>query len=144
MAMLSALHAGRSFTPKKHYYYYYASGTHFCSRLSKPQSLVRPERLGKSMKIIQLIRSRTRDHPTSSIAPQPLHYRMPPSLKVAVIINSYGVEEFRGLRKDLGLRARVDRLKKQRAITLPNTGLLAVIVIQTPFLTLNLQYLHSK
>jgi hypothetical protein len=56
---------------------------------------------------------------------------MPPSLNVAVIIDFYGVDEFRGLRKDFKLRARVDRLKKQREITLPNTGLLAVIVIQT-------------
>jgi hypothetical protein len=34
------------FTPQKHYYFN-VSGTHFCSRLSKPQGLVRPEGLGK-------------------------------------------------------------------------------------------------
>jgi hypothetical protein len=37
------------FTPQK--LYYSASGTHFCQRLSKPQSLVRPEGLGKLKKI---------------------------------------------------------------------------------------------
>jgi hypothetical protein len=50
---LSALRAGRCFTPQKHYFY--ASGTHFCLRLSKPQGLVRPEGLGKLIKIIYLI-----------------------------------------------------------------------------------------
>jgi hypothetical protein len=34
------------FTPQKHYYLN-VSGTHFCSRLTKPQGLVRPEGLGK-------------------------------------------------------------------------------------------------
>jgi hypothetical protein len=37
-----------SFTPHKHYFS--ASGTHFRSRLSKPQGLVRPEGLGKLRK----------------------------------------------------------------------------------------------
>jgi hypothetical protein len=37
------------FIPQKHYYFY-VSGTHFCSRLSKPQGLVRPEGLGKFKK----------------------------------------------------------------------------------------------
>jgi hypothetical protein len=32
------------FNPQKHYYLY-VSGTHFCSRLSKSQGLVRPEGL---------------------------------------------------------------------------------------------------
>jgi hypothetical protein len=36
------------FIPQKHYFY--VSGTHFCSRLSKPQGLVRPEGLGKFKK----------------------------------------------------------------------------------------------
>jgi hypothetical protein len=35
-------------TPQKHYFS--ASGTHFCQRLSKPQSLVKPEGLGKLKK----------------------------------------------------------------------------------------------
>jgi hypothetical protein len=39
------------FTPQKHYYFY-VSGTHFCYRVSKPQGLVRPERLGKFKKKI--------------------------------------------------------------------------------------------
>jgi hypothetical protein len=34
------------FTPQKHYYVY-VSGTHFCYSMSKPQSLVRTEGLGK-------------------------------------------------------------------------------------------------
>jgi hypothetical protein len=46
------------FTPQKHFS---ASGTHFCQRLSKPQGLLRPERLGELKKLIHLIRSRTRD-----------------------------------------------------------------------------------
>jgi hypothetical protein len=37
------------FTPQKHYYFN-ASGAHFCWRLSKPQSLVRPEGLSKLKK----------------------------------------------------------------------------------------------
>jgi hypothetical protein len=55
----SALSAGRRSTPQKHYFS--ASGTHLCWRLSKPQSLVRPEGVGKVIKIIHLIGSRTRD-----------------------------------------------------------------------------------
>jgi hypothetical protein len=41
------------FTPQKHYfyYYYYVYDTYFCYKLSKPQGLVRPERLGKFKKI---------------------------------------------------------------------------------------------
>jgi hypothetical protein len=42
---LSALRAGRRFTPQKHYVY--AFGTHFCLRLNKPHGLLRPEGLGK-------------------------------------------------------------------------------------------------
>jgi hypothetical protein len=52
---LSALRIGRCFTPQKHYFH--ASGTYFCLRLSKPQGPVRPEGLGKLIKIIHLIRS---------------------------------------------------------------------------------------
>jgi hypothetical protein len=64
---LSVLRAGRCFTPLKHYFY--ASGTHFCYRLSKPQGLVRLEGLGKLIKIIHLIGSRTCDLPVCNIAP---------------------------------------------------------------------------
>jgi hypothetical protein len=64
---LSALRAGHCFTPQKHYFY--ASGIHFCSRLSKPQGLVRPEGLGKLKKSIHLIGSPTRDLPVCNIAP---------------------------------------------------------------------------
>jgi hypothetical protein len=49
---LSALRTGHCFTPQKHYFY--ASGTHFFQRLSKPQGLMRPEVLGKLIKIILL------------------------------------------------------------------------------------------
>jgi hypothetical protein len=42
--VVSHTHRPRS-TPQKHYFY--ASGTHLCSRLSKPQGLVRMEGLGK-------------------------------------------------------------------------------------------------
>jgi hypothetical protein len=65
--MLSTLSADRHITPQKHYFY--ASGTHFCYRLSKPQGLVRPEGLGKLIKILHLIRSRTRDLEACNIAP---------------------------------------------------------------------------
>jgi hypothetical protein len=61
---LSALRTGRCFTPQKHYFY--ASDTHFCKRLSKPQGLMGPEGLGKLIKIIPLIGSRTRDLPVGS------------------------------------------------------------------------------
>jgi hypothetical protein len=50
------------------------SGTHFCWRLSKPQSLMRPEGLGKLIKNFHLIESRARDFPAYSIMPQPLRY----------------------------------------------------------------------
>jgi hypothetical protein len=64
---LSALRSGSCVTPQKHYFY--ASGTHFCYRLSKLQGLVRPEGLGKLIKIIHRIVSRTRDLPVCNIAP---------------------------------------------------------------------------
>jgi hypothetical protein len=38
----------RRYTPQKHYFS--ASGTHFCSGLSEPQGLVRPEGSGKLKK----------------------------------------------------------------------------------------------
>jgi hypothetical protein len=44
MAPMLALRASRRFTPQKRYSS--VSGTHFCSRLSKHQGLVRPEGLG--------------------------------------------------------------------------------------------------
>jgi hypothetical protein len=42
--VVSPMHPPPS-TPQKHYFS--APGTRFCYRLSKPQGLVRPERLGK-------------------------------------------------------------------------------------------------
>jgi hypothetical protein len=39
------------------------SGTHFCSRLGKPQVLVWPEELGILKKLIHLIGTQTRDLP---------------------------------------------------------------------------------
>jgi hypothetical protein len=55
----SVLHAGHCFAPQKHYFF--VSGTNLCWRLSKSQCLVRPEWLGKLIKIIHIIRSLTRD-----------------------------------------------------------------------------------
>jgi hypothetical protein len=52
------------------------SGTQLCSRLSKPQGIVRLEGLGKFKKFNDSIRNRTRDLPVRSTAPQPLHYRV--------------------------------------------------------------------
>jgi hypothetical protein len=46
---LSALLTGRALLPKN--IYFFASDTHFCLRLNEPQSLERPERLGKLKKI---------------------------------------------------------------------------------------------
>jgi hypothetical protein len=54
---LSALRIGRRFALQKHYLS--ASGLHFCQRLSKSQGLLRPEGLGKLIKIAQFIGSRT-------------------------------------------------------------------------------------
>jgi hypothetical protein len=48
---VSSTHRPRS-TPHKHFF---ASGTHFCKRLSIPQGLVWPERLGKLKKFTHLI-----------------------------------------------------------------------------------------
>jgi hypothetical protein len=42
-------------------YVFLASGTHLCYMLSKPLGIVRPERLGKWNKFINLIGSRIRD-----------------------------------------------------------------------------------
>jgi hypothetical protein len=53
------------FTPQKRYYFY-VSGTHFCSKLNKPQGLVQPEELGKFKKN-QLIGYRIRDFPVFNI-----------------------------------------------------------------------------
>jgi hypothetical protein len=63
---LSALRTGRCFTRQKHYFY--ASCTHFCWRFSKFQGLVLPEGLGKLIKIIHLIGSRTCDLPVCNSA----------------------------------------------------------------------------
>jgi hypothetical protein len=46
-----------------------ASGTLFCYRLSKHQSLVHPEGLGNLIKIIHLIGSQTLSLPACSIEP---------------------------------------------------------------------------
>jgi hypothetical protein len=73
--VVSPTHRPRS-TPPKHYFS--ASGTHFCQRLSKPHSLVRPQGLGKLKTFIHLIGSRTRDVPVCSIVPQPQCYRVNP------------------------------------------------------------------
>jgi hypothetical protein len=62
---LSALRAGRSFTHQKQCFS--SSGTHFFYRLINTQGLMQPEGLGKSLKIIHLIRSRTRHVPSSSV-----------------------------------------------------------------------------
>jgi hypothetical protein len=48
-----------SLTPQKPYFS--ASSTHFCLRLSKPQVLILPERLGKLKKFNDLAGSQTRD-----------------------------------------------------------------------------------
>jgi hypothetical protein len=53
----------------------FASGTHFCQRLSKPQGLVRPERLGKLNKFTHYMGYRNLDFPACSIVPYPLRYR---------------------------------------------------------------------
>jgi hypothetical protein len=62
---LSALRAGRRLTHQKQYFS--ASDTHSCQRMCKPQGLVRPEVLGKLMKVIHLTESRTRDLQACSI-----------------------------------------------------------------------------
>jgi hypothetical protein len=53
------------YSPEK---YCYPSDTHFFYRLSKHQSLVRLERLGKLIRIIHLVGFRTRDLPACNIA----------------------------------------------------------------------------
>jgi hypothetical protein len=69
---LSALRAGRRFTPQKHCLF--VSATYFCYRLSIPQGLVGPGGLGKLIRIIDLIGSRTRSafttlpHPVTTYA----------------------------------------------------------------------------
>jgi hypothetical protein len=67
---LSALRTVTRTIPHKHYFS--VSGTHFCSRLSKPEGLVQPEGLGKFKKLIYLIGSRISDLPACSIVPQRL------------------------------------------------------------------------
>jgi hypothetical protein len=57
---LSVLRYGRRCTPPKHFS---ASGTDLCQGPSKHQGLVRLKRLGKSIKIVQLLEPRTRDLP---------------------------------------------------------------------------------
>jgi hypothetical protein len=53
-------------------HYFSASGIQFCRRLDEPQSLVRPQGLGKLKEFIYLIRSQTHGLPVCSILPQPL------------------------------------------------------------------------
>jgi hypothetical protein len=64
------------FTPQKHYYFY-VSGTHFRSRLSELQGLVRLEGLRKLRKYIHFIGYRTRDLPACGVVTQQLCCRMP-------------------------------------------------------------------
>jgi hypothetical protein len=52
---LTTLHVDRRFTAPKHCFS--ASGTHFCSKLSKPQCVVQLEGLGKVIKLIHFIGS---------------------------------------------------------------------------------------
>jgi hypothetical protein len=79
---LSALRTGRCFTPQKRYFY--ASLTHFCLWLSKPQGLVQPEGLGKLIKIIHLIGSRTRDLPVCNIALTTMLHHAPGQIGIIV------------------------------------------------------------
>jgi hypothetical protein len=62
---LSALRAGRTFTPRK------IPGTHFCYRLSRPQGHSAAGRTRSLEKSSGLIGIWTRDLPACSIAPQP-------------------------------------------------------------------------
>jgi hypothetical protein len=62
--IVSPTHRPRSTTEKP---YFSASDIHFCSRLCKLQSLVRPERLGKLKQFVHLIGSRNRVFPACSI-----------------------------------------------------------------------------
>jgi hypothetical protein len=62
--IVSPTHRSRS-TPQK--LYFSAYGTHFCSKMSKPQGLVWPEGLDKLKKFINFIGSRTRYLPVCSI-----------------------------------------------------------------------------
>jgi hypothetical protein len=70
---LSALRVGRRSTLQKHYFS--ASGTPFCQRVSKPQGLVRPEIMGKLIKIVHLIGSWTPSLLACSLVPSALPYR---------------------------------------------------------------------
>jgi hypothetical protein len=82
MAVRSVSYAGCVLLPRN---IIIVSGNHVCYRLSKPQSLVRPEDLGKLIKFNYLIASRTRDLPACSTAPQSLRYRVPPPPPVASV-----------------------------------------------------------
>jgi hypothetical protein len=66
---VSLTHRQRSFLQK--HFFSSVCGTHFCSRLSKPQCLVRTEGLGKLKKFNHLIGTRTHDLPAYSIVSQP-------------------------------------------------------------------------
>jgi hypothetical protein len=74
--------------PQKHYS---TSGTHFCYRPSKPQGLVRLERLGKLRSFIDQIRFWTRNLLVCSILPQPLHYCMLPLNNTPMICRVYHI-----------------------------------------------------
>jgi hypothetical protein len=69
--VVSPMHLPRS-TAQKHYFS--VSGIHFCYRPREPQSLLRPEGLGKLKKCIYLIGCRIRDLPACSVVPQPLRF----------------------------------------------------------------------
>jgi hypothetical protein len=66
-------------TSQKHFS---VCATHFCKTPSKPQGLVRQQELNKFKKFIHLMTPRTRNLPDCSILPQPLRYRVPPSMHV--------------------------------------------------------------
>jgi hypothetical protein len=61
---LSALRTRHTLLPRN---IIFVSGTHFCQRLSKPQSPARPEGLGKFKN--HLIGYRTRDLPVYNLVP---------------------------------------------------------------------------
>jgi hypothetical protein len=71
---LSALRTGRTLLPG--YIIFLLLVLILCYRLSKPQGLVRLERISKLKKFFHLTGSRTCDLSACSIAPQPLRYRI--------------------------------------------------------------------
>jgi hypothetical protein len=76
--VVSPAHLPRS--TLQNFFFFFASGTDYCERLSKPQGLVKPERIGKLEKNIHLIGSRSRNVSGYSIEPQALRYRVAPPM----------------------------------------------------------------